>query len=57
MDAGIYKLFWPDTGLFYIGQSVNIPIRLRHHISVVSRNRHVNMKVQMAYNSFGYPEI
>jgi group I intron endonuclease len=56
MTTGIYSLYWEEQDLIYIGQSQNIEIRAKEHISLLTRGKHTNYKVQKAYNLYGLPE-
>jgi hypothetical protein len=57
MTIGIYALYWVKQDLVYIGQSkLDIKIRFRQHISLLTKNKHTNYKVQEAYNLYGKPE-
>lgn len=50
MTCGIYKLEF-SNGDFYIGQSNNIEKRYRTHCNKLSKQAHVNSKLQITYNN------
>lgn len=56
MTIGIYKLTFPNTESIYIGQSANIEIRYRQHISCL-KNRKAAKKLQKAYDTYGIPNF
>lgn len=49
---GIYYIKGPN-GRCYVGQSLNIPVRWRHHRNVLRRGIHRNEKLQHAWNKHG----
>lgn len=51
--SGIYKITCLVDGRCYIGQSVNVFIRLKQHKSNLKSNRHENKYLQGLYNQFG----
>lgn len=55
MDAncGIYEIKCVVNGRAYIGSSVNMPRRMRVHRWALEGNRHVNAKLQAAWNKYG----
>jgi group I intron endonuclease len=53
--VGIYRLNWPESGYFYIGQSIDINHRFARHKEGLIRNCHKNAKVQNVYNKYGMP--
>lgn len=55
MTIGIYKLNFPNTGLVYIGKSINIEKRYIQHLSKL-RKREGESKLQWAYNLYGDPD-
>jgi len=57
MTIGIYALYWENEDLVYIGQSQNILVRFKEHISKLGRHTHSNYKVQDTYNTFGKPSL
>lgn len=57
MTIGIYALYWSTPDLVYVGQSQNIEVRFREHISLLNRCKHTNYKVQNVYNVYGKPEL
>lgn len=57
MTIGIYALYWAEQDLIYIGQSQNIEVRFREHISLMRRCKHTNYKVQNTFNLYGVPTL
>lgn len=55
--CGVYALFWPVSGMVYIGQSQTINKRFREHLACLSNNKHANYKVQAEFNLNGSPEL
>lgn len=53
--TGIYKLEF-DSGLYYIGQSVDINKRFATHLSELRAGTHFNHKVQQAFDKEGPPK-
>lgn len=51
--SGIYKITCLIDGRCYIGQSVNVFVRLKQHKSNLKSNRHENKYLQGLYNQFG----
>lgn len=47
---GIYAIINNDTNTYYIGQSINMYDRIRHHISDLNRKVHSNSDLQIAWN-------
>lgn len=56
MTIGIYKLIFKNTDKVYIGQSVNIAKRYKHHLYLLSKGLGA-IKLQNAYNKYGTPSI
>lgn len=50
---GIYKIINQQTGKYYVGSSRNIPRRWKKHTKMLNANRHVNKKLQNAWNKYG----
>lgn len=50
---GIYKIVNNINGKYYVGSSGDVKIRLRTHKSNLKCNKHVNSKLQNAYNKYG----
>jgi len=50
---GIYIISNTTTDMVYIGSSVDIQGRFRHHKSLLSRNRHQNKHLQNSWNKYG----
>lgn len=51
---GIYKIVNNATGLCYVGQSQDVKKRIKEHFRLLRWNRHVNSKLQNAYNKYGH---
>jgi hypothetical protein len=56
MTIGIYAMSFNNYDSVYIGQSVNISLRISKHLSLLKHNKHYNYKLQNLYNIFGVPE-
>jgi len=54
---GIYKLYWPNSEYYYIGQSININVRFKGHIRALRRGKHFSKKLQDVYHQLGEPLI
>lgn len=52
-NCGIYAIKNNENGKLYIGQSSNIHLRLKGHISALKMNRHNNMHLQRSWNKYG----
>jgi len=50
MSSGIYQIIINEKG--YIGSSNNVKRRKNEHLSMLSRNKHVNKKLQNIYNKY-----
>jgi hypothetical protein len=50
---GIYKIINQKTKDYYVGSSSEIPRRWRRHVEMLDGNRHVNKKLQNAWNKYG----
>lgn len=53
MTAGIYEIVNVANGKRYVGQSINIARRLRHHWRDLANGTHFNGKLQRAVNKYG----
>lgn len=51
--SGIYKITNVLNGEFYIGQSKDVNIRLKHHYKRLQANGHKNKHLQYAWNLYG----
>lgn len=51
--AGIYEIKNINTGKVYIGQSKDIMIRWRDHITRLKKQKHENQYLQNAWNKYG----
>lgn len=56
MTIGIYRLIFNGTDKCYIGQSVDITKRYKHHLYILSKGLGA-IKLQNAYNKYGHPNI
>lgn len=52
-NSGIYKIKCLPSGAFYIGSAYNFRVRWREHTRLLNHNRHVNKKLQAAWNKYG----
>ena len=52
-QPGIYQIINKTNGKSYIGQSLNVPYRLRDHRKDLKRNAHANYHLQQSYNIYG----
>lgn len=55
MTIGIYLLSYNDYEHVYVGQSVNIELRIVKHNSLLRHNKHYNHKLTNLYNLHGVP--
>lgn len=53
MKSGIYMITNLANNKKYIGQSVDVENRIRHHKSSLKHGRHENSHLQNAWNSYG----
>lgn len=53
MTSGIYKIENTTSSGFYIGRSVNVEDRLRHHRNELRRGVHRNKRLQNSWNKYG----
>lgn len=53
MESGIYKIYNKQTHQYYIGQSVNVKNRLNTHRQELRKGKHINKKLQSAFNEYG----
>lgn len=51
----VYKMYWPETGHYYIGLTRNYKSRVRTHLSAMYNGNHPNKMVQIAYIVYGEP--
>lgn len=52
-NMGVYKITNKINGMFYIGSSKDLAARKRQHFADLRSNRHVNPRLQNAYNKYG----
>ena len=50
--SGIYKIICLSTGKFYVGSSIDVRKRWRQHLNKLRSNKHVNKKLQNAWNKY-----
>ena len=53
MKAYIYFIINNINGKRYVGQTVNYSRRKSDHINMLNKNKHINMKLQNAWNKYG----
>jgi group I intron endonuclease len=51
--SGLYKIINKINGDYYLGSTVNFYNRLAQHKSLLYRNKHNNIHLQMAWNKYG----
>lgn len=51
--AGVYRIRNTVNGKVYVGSSVDVHDRLRHHRESLARNTHINRHLQAAFNAYG----
>lgn len=51
MISGIYIIYLGEPGKYYVGQSMNVKVRLQQHKSLLKTNFHSNKLLQKAYNT------
>jgi group I intron endonuclease len=51
--AGVYQITNTQNGKVYIGSSNKISRRFREHVDQLNANRHINVKLQRAWNKYG----
>lgn len=50
---GIYRILNLKNDWSYIGSSIDIDIRISEHFNNLSKNQHINQKLQIDFNKFG----
>jgi group I intron endonuclease len=50
---GIYQIRNKVNGKVYIGQSINLEQRKKHHFSLLCHNKHYSYHLQRAFNQYG----
>jgi hypothetical protein len=53
LPAGIYRATNLKTGRVYIGKSIRLPDRIKHHKTCLTMNKHKNPRMQADYNLYG----
>jgi group I intron endonuclease len=53
IKSGLYKIQNTKNNKFYIGSSVNIPLRWKEHKWDLKNNKHHNVHLQFAVNKYG----
>lgn len=53
----IYRMFWPGTRYYYVGQTVDYKRRQREHMFYFRNNSHYNIRLQRLYNKYGQPKF
>ena len=51
--AGIYAVKCLKNQKIYVGQSINIPLRLQNHLTLLYSNKHSCIPLQKDYNEYG----
>lgn len=51
--TGIYFLYCSVNNYIYIGQSIDLLVRLKAHSNDLMKNKHINVKLQNCYNKYG----
>jgi group I intron endonuclease len=51
--SGIYRIRNKITGKCYVGSSVDVHHRWKHHINFLNKNKHDNKHLQHAWNKYG----
>lgn len=54
---GIYKIVNNATGVCYVGQSQDVKKRVKEHFRLLRWNKHINSKLQRAYNKYGHDQF
>lgn len=57
MDSGVYALYWWRHDLVYVGLSQDLHRRESEHYRLMRLGSHTNYKIQVAYNTYGYPDF
>ena len=52
-ESGIYRIKNKVNGAVYIGQAINIRLRVTHHRSLLNKGKHTNKLLQEDWNLFG----
>lgn len=52
-NCGIYYIQNTVTKQFYIGQSINLKLRLKTHFNLLRKNEHYNKHMQNSFNKYG----
>jgi hypothetical protein len=53
VEGGIYQIILIDTDRCYLGRSVCVGGRLFDHVKALLLNKHINVKLQRAWNKYG----
>lgn len=53
MNCGVYRIIHTDTGRCYVGSSVTLRARLKHHRVMLRAGKHGNPHLQHAWNKYG----
>lgn len=51
MTSGVYRIWNPATGDFYVGSSKNIELRFGWHIKNLVEHKHHNYRMQAAFDA------
>jgi group I intron endonuclease len=52
-ESGIYRIKNKVNGAVYIGQAINIRMRVSHHRSLLKQGKHTNKQLQEDWQLFG----
>lgn len=50
--SGVYQIYNPITNKRYIGSSIDVPFRLKTHLSKLKNGKHCNQYLQNAWNKY-----
>lgn len=55
--SGIYKLYWPPVGFYYIGQSVDVEYRIKgHKFAMRGNSKKCTQRMLEVYGLYGEPQ-
>ena len=57
MAVGIYAIYWEETGDVYVGQSIELEVRISAHMRALKRRDHANLYLQCLYLKYGVPKV
>lgn len=53
LNSGVYRIIHTDTGRCYVGSSVTLRARFKHHRTMLRAGKHGNPHLQRAWNKYG----